>query len=52
MTEPFDLDWADCEPDWNDDEDDIRLPPDLRGQRLTTTQFLTLTDIQPAGSYL
>jgi hypothetical protein len=52
VTEPLALDWADCEPDWDDDEDQPCLPPDLRGQRLTAEQFLTLTDIQPAGSYL
>jgi hypothetical protein len=53
MTETFDLDWADCEPDWDDDEDQpFRLPPDLRGQHITAAQFFTLTDIHPAGSYL
>jgi hypothetical protein len=51
MDELFDLDWA-CEPDWDDDEDQLCLPADLRGQGVTAEQFLTLTDIQPAGSYL
>ena len=48
------LDWADCEPDWNDDDEDQPwcLPPDLRGQHITATQFMTLTDIHPTGSYL
>jgi hypothetical protein len=52
MDDLFALDWADCEPDWNDDEDQVCLPPDLRGQHITAAQFFTLTDIHPAGSYL
>ena len=52
MSDLFAPDWADCTPDWDDDEDTPLLPPDLRGQHITAAQFFTLTDIQPAGSYL
>lgn len=50
MSELFDLD-QDCEPDWDEDDQPL-IPRDLTGQRLTAAQFLTLTDIQPAGEYL
>lgn len=43
------LDWTDCEPDWDDEDQPFRLPPDLRGQHITATQFFTLTDIEPGG---
>lgn len=53
MSELFEPDWTDCNPDFNDDEDQpFHLPPDLRGQHITAAQFFTRTDIHPTGSYL
>jgi hypothetical protein len=54
MDDLQDLDWADCTPDWDDlPLDDLpHIPPDLAGQGTPTSRLLTMTDIEPTGSYL
>lgn len=51
MSELFALDW-DCEPNWDDPDDQAHIPPDLGGQGLTYHQLATITDIEPTGGYL
>ncbi|CAM5590892.1 hypothetical protein [Streptomyces purpurascens] len=44
----------DCEPDWDDDEDDEPgfCHPDLRSQGLTAAQLRTMTDVPVSRRYL
>lgn len=52
MDEQYALDW-DCEPNWDDDYDDLdHIPPDLSGQGIPTHRLLTMTSIEPRGGYL